>query len=653
LYILPLIILPSVIIALIVLNQWTSDVTKNVKREERNHIEDQKALIENLLQIPLQDINYLREIPAVNQFAQAIASGDTLAIEEARIVLTNNLFTLANTRRLYSELRFIDVNGFEQIGVEYDPLEKRVFVVPTEQLQNKADRAYFINTISLPNGGLYISPLDLRREGTPPTIYIQADGSVMPLIRYATPIYFGNRLTGMVVIDFLAQEILDLVQPNGEDGYAYLFNTEGYYLVNTRIPTRTFGFEPGIEVIGNEVGANVLINPRFFTPDEGRRLVGVAPNVIDEFTNAKGQLIHAIRVNIAPNNNNYLVLAATREEAVIYSELQQITFLGFALIGIVAVAGVMLTLFIARQISRPIDELGDVAQKLATGDFTTTPSVALAQRQDELGELSRAFISMSNQIKEVVTSLEARVTERTQDLQTSAEIAASANQIRDINDLLSLTVNLIRDRFNFYYTQVYIVDETGEWAELRDGTGYVGRKLLAQKHRLPTNGRSLVATAIHTQEAVIVQDTSTDPNFLPNELLPDTKSEVAIPLRSQNRVIGVLDIQHNVPNTFTEDSIRLFQSMANQIAVTYENVALYQDTQKRAIEMETVADVGTEIVKNLDIHELLFNVCDLTRDRFNLYHVHIYLLDDKKEYLVLSGGAGEIGKIMVTHGHKI
>ncbi|PJF26473.1 MAG: hypothetical protein CUN52_15775, partial [Phototrophicales bacterium] len=110
----------------------------------------------------------------------------------------------------------------------------------TEQLQNKADQAYFMNTASLPKGGLYISPLELRREGTPPTVYIQADGSVMPLIRYATPIYFGNRLTGIVIIDFLAQRVLDLVHPNGEDGFAYLFNTEGYYLVNTRIPTQTF-----------------------------------------------------------------------------------------------------------------------------------------------------------------------------------------------------------------------------------------------------------------------------------------------------------------------------------------------------------------------------------------------------------------------------
>lgn len=655
LYILPLIILPSVIIALIVLNQWSNDVTKNINREEQNHIEDQKRLIENLLQIPLQDIIYLRQIPAVNQFAQALVSGDTLSIEEARIVLTNNLFSLANTRRLYSDLRFIDVNGFEQIRIEYNPLENHVFITPAERLQNKTDRPYFTNTISLPNGGLYISPLDLRREGTPPTIYLQADGSVMPIIRYATPIYFGNRLAGIVIINFLAQEILNLVQPNGQDGNAYLLNTQGYFLANTRIPTGVFGFEDGIEKIGNEPNAH-LNNSTLFNEEEQRRILAVGVNSTEEFSTNTGQLIHAVRVNVTPNDYSfsyYFILVTSREEAVVYSDVQRITLLGFILIGAIAIIGIILTLLIARQISHPIYELSDVAQKLASGDFNSTPSVALSQRQDELGELSRAFISMNNQLKEAFTSLEARVAERTQDLQTSAEIAASANQIRDINDLLSLTVNLIRDRFNFYYTQLYIVDEAGEWAELRDGTGYVGRKLLARHHRLPVNGQSLVATAIRTQQPVIVQDTSQDPNFLPNELLPDTQSEVVIPLQVKNRVIGVLDIQHHIPHIFTEDSIRLFQSMANQLAITYENVALYQDTQKRAIEMETVAEVGTEIVKNLNITELLFNVCNVTCERFNLYHVHIYLLDDQQKYLVLSGGAGEIGKIMVTYGHKI
>src|SRR5690606_2059147 len=112
------------------------DVTLAVNREEQIHIEDQKAQIENLLQIPLQDITYLRELPAVKQYAQALASGDTLAIEEARILLTNNFLALADTRRIYSGVRFIDVTGFELIRIEYDPLQNTVYNIPDDALQN-------------------------------------------------------------------------------------------------------------------------------------------------------------------------------------------------------------------------------------------------------------------------------------------------------------------------------------------------------------------------------------------------------------------------------------------------------------------------------------------------------------------------------------
>ncbi|MCU0480059.1 MAG: GAF domain-containing protein [Anaerolineae bacterium] len=349
----------------------------------------------------------------------------------------------------------------------------------------------------------------------------------------------------------------------------------------------------------------------------------------------------------------YLIFVDGGLESAFYADVQQGILIGILVIAIAVSIGGGVVFFIATTIARWMNTLSNIAQGLANGDFNVIVPTYIAQRNDELGVLGTSFIGMRNQIKASFESLESRVEQRTQDLQISAEIAAAANQIRDIDDLLSLTVNLIRDRFDFYYTQVYIIDASGEWAELRDGTGYVGRKLLGRNHRLALNKRSLVSSAIETQKPVIVQDTSKDPNFLPNELLPETRSEVAIPLRAQNKIIGVLDIQHNVPNTFSDENIQLFQTMADQLAVTFENVSLYQDTQRRAVELQTVAEVGAEASRNLNITELLFKVSNLTKQRFNLYHAHVYLLDDASENLVLAGGAGDAGKIMVSEGRSI
>ncbi|MFW5696708.1 MAG: GAF domain-containing protein, partial [Phototrophicaceae bacterium] len=216
-----------------------------------------------------------------------------------------------------------------------------------------------------------------------------------------------------------------------------------------------------------------------------------------------------------------------------------------------------------------------------------------------------------------------------------------------------LTANLIRDRFNFYYTQVYMIDARGEYAVLREGTGYVGRKLLARGHKLPLDGQSLVARSVRSGAAIVVQDVASEPDFLKNELLPDTRSEVAIPLRSQGEIIGVLDIQHNVVDAFEPSAVTLFQSMADQLAVTFDNVNLLQDTAKRAVELETVAQVGAEAASNLNLDVLLKDVSTLVRNRFNLYHAHIYLMDDKGENLVLAGGAGEAGMVMVAEHRSI
>ena len=253
--------------------------------------------------------------------------------------------------------------------------------------------------------------------------------------------------------------------------------------------------------------------------------------------------------------------------------------------------------------------------------------------------------------EEINRSLENRVQERTNDLATSAEIASAANQVRQLEELISLAVNLIRDRFGFYYVQIYLLDETGEYAELADGTGYVGRRLVGQNHRLSMRQDTIVTEAIKSGQSNVIQDVSQHPTFLQNELLPDTKAELAVPLRAQDKVIGALDIQADETDVFEESERRLFETLADQLAVTFENAQLFQQSEERARQLETVAQVSIEASTSLDLKELLRSVSKLTRDNFDLYHAHIYLLQN--DTLLLSGGAGEAGLLMVEQGHSI
>ena len=318
-----------------------------------------------------------------------------------------------------------------------------------------------------------------------------------------------------------------------------------------------------------------------------------------------------------------------------------------ALLIVIAVVGY----FLATTLVRPVQTLADAARRLGQErDWSTRVDIT---GQDEFGVLGRAFNTMAGELESVFDELEGRVAARTADLETSSEIAATANQIRDRADLISLTVNLIRDRFNFYYVQAYIVDDDGKNAVLADGTGYVGRQLLNRQHKLELDGTSLVATAINSGRLVVVNDTLTDERWRSNDLLPDTRAEITIPLRTNEKVIGALDIQHSESGLFDASSQVLFQTLADQLAVTFENVRLLENTDKRAKQLATVAEVSVEATTSLDITNLLRTASKLTRNNFGLYHAHVYLLDSSGRRLNLTAGAGEAGIEMVEAKHRI
>ncbi|NMC01568.1 MAG: PAS domain S-box protein, partial [Chloroflexi bacterium] len=145
-------------------------------------------------------------------------------------------------------------------------------------------------------------------------------------------------------------------------------------------------------------------------------------------------------------------------------------------------------------------------------------------------------------------------------LSVASEIAGKAQTILDPDTLLQAVIPLIKERFGLYYVHVYTVDEAAGELKLRAGYGEPGRIMVEQGHSIPLNHeQSLVATAARTKEVVLVNDVTKNPNFLPNPLLPDTKSEVAVPAIAGGKVLGVFDVQHDMPGYFTQADLDVFQ----------------------------------------------------------------------------------------------
>ncbi|MBN1261853.1 MAG: GAF domain-containing protein [Anaerolineae bacterium] len=171
-------------------------------------------------------------------------------------------------------------------------------------------------------------------------------------------------------------------------------------------------------------------------------------------------------------------------------------------------------------------------------------------------------------------------------LNTAAEVARATTSVLTEGDLLAQAVALILERLQLYYVGIFLVDDTGRWAVLRAGTGAAGRKMIENQHHLPVDETSMIGACVVAGEAQIAQEFGRGEARAPNPLLPETRSEVALPLFSQGRVIGAMTIQAVQPAAFSEDDITTLQTMADQLANAIENVRLLRqmDENVRALE---------------------------------------------------------------------
>ncbi len=169
---------------------------------------------------------------------------------------------------------------------------------------------------------------------------------------------------------------------------------------------------------------------------------------------------------------------------------------------------------------------------------------------------------------------------RATQLQTAAEVSQAATSYLDLDTLLSQSVDLLRDRFGFYHASIFLVDEYQKYAVIAASTGEIGQQMLAMKHKLEVGGQSIVGTATGTGKPCIALDVGKDAVHFNNPLLPDTRSEMALPLIARGRVIGALDVQSTKEGAFTKSDVTILQSMANQLANAIEAARSFQESQK-------------------------------------------------------------------------
>ncbi|HOT90659.1 MAG TPA: GAF domain-containing protein [Anaerolineae bacterium] len=377
----------------------------------------------------------------------------------------------------------------------------------------------------------------------------------LPLIVVARPVLDRSGqviavLAGRINMEQLSRIIAE--PPLGETGETYLVAANHRVVTQRRFGGEDYAYSSGIDL------ALYLQQPDLRTATyadyRGVRVLGVFTWLPD------------LQMALLSEINRAEVLRGMRATIMINTALALVALL---------LAGTV-SYFFAGNVSAPIVELAQTATRIAAGEYELTTRV---QRNDEIGVLAQAFNSMTGQLRELIASLEQRIEARTRGLETVAEVARATTSVLDPNRLLPEVVNLVKDRFGFYYVGLFLVDAERRYAVLRAGTGEAGRQMLAQGWQLAVGMGSMIGQCVATGKPLIRQKAGDAVVRFENPFLPDTRSELALPLRYGGRTIGAMTVQSTAEAAFDEASIVILQNMADQVAVAVENARLFAETQ--------------------------------------------------------------------------
>jgi putative methionine-R-sulfoxide reductase with GAF domain len=317
--------------------------------------------------------------------------------------------------------------------------------------------------------------------------------------------------------------------------------------------------------------------------------------------NIGGQELEQVAV-VKVENQPWLVVFAQPQEiylAPINAQRQANIITGLFIAALVAAFGV----FLSQTLSGPIARLTAVAESIAGGDINIQAKV---ETGDEIGTLARTFNRMTQQLRDFIASLEERVAARTKDLATVAEVGTATATILETDRLLQEVVDLTKERFNLYHSHIYLLDETGENLVLAKGAGEPGRIMAAEKRSIPmSREQSLVARAARERKGVTINDVTLAPDFLPNPLLPNTRSEMAVPMLVGETLIGVFDIQSDVADRFTDSDINIQTTLASQLASSVQNARSYERSKAQADYETLVNTISQKIQQTSSVEDTL------------------------------------------------
>jgi signal transduction histidine kinase/CheY-like chemotaxis protein len=522
--------------------------------------------------------------------AREAALMSTAYLSRARDTL-NNYGQLGSWQALLLRSMSVQLDELDRILVEYGDMFQSLTLVDADGNEMaKVSRFHEYDSSEL-----------VSRAGEPAfeaaiqgQIYIADDThlapySSLPAVTIAVPME-GRDRDGVLMADVGMAGLWNAISQVevGETGYAYLIRGATGELISHS------DFERYLALEGRSIADVALV----------RQVMSGANEPEAQYTGLEGERVVGAAADL-PETTWTLVAELPTEEAL--AGVRQMLYLLGLLTVIGAVAAGSLGLIIPRRVVRPILALQAGAKEIGAGELDQVIEVKTG---DELEDLAQSFNQMAANLRRSREELarwgqelEARVEKRTAELeqatrrlrrradqlQISAEVAHAIASVRDLDDLLPQVTRLISERFGWYHVGIFLLDEGlpgSQFAVLRAANSEGGQRMLARGHRLKVGKIGIVGAVTGSGEPRIALDVGQDAVFFDNPDLPDTRSEMALPLKVGDEIIGALDVQSQEPEAYDDEDVALLSTLADQVTVAIQNAGLFERTQEALSEVQ-------------------------------------------------------------------
>ena len=499
------------------------------------------------------------------------SSGSALMLRPFETQQTELNSILSGSGTMFQTVTLLDDGGNELAKVS------RYADYGVEDLGNQADSPAFAQALE---GQVYV---DAQTRQLPDAEF--------PAVLMAAPIAPrpGSDRPGVLLADVSIEGMREAVAQVevGETGYAYIVDRE-----------------TGELIAHSEPGSTVALGDQYLEQVPIVRQVIAGEQEFDhQYSGLEGELVIGAASPL-PGTNWALVVELPAEEAL--ADVRRMLYLLVGLLAVGAVVAGGLGLILPRRIVRPLLTVQQGAQQIGAGHLD---HVIHVETGDEIQDLAESFNDMAvslegsqAELEQWARDLEGKVEERTSELanvsaqmrrratrlEASAEVAQAAASVRDLDLLLPQVTHLISERFGWYHVGIFLVDEARRYAVLQAANSDGGQKMLARGHSLRVGETGIVGYVAHSGQPRIALDVGEDAAFFDNPDLPQTRSEMALPLEVEGQIIGALDVQSTEEAAYDDEDVAMLRILAGQVAIAIENSRLFEQSQKALEEVQSL-----------------------------------------------------------------